>query len=181
VSASLPQHRDLYLTFDDGPDPRWTPRVLDVLAQAHATATFFMIGEHARQHSSLVRRVAAEGHAIGNHTFTHAHPWTLSGGRAAQEVEEGAAALADILGAMPKWFRPPHGVQRRAMLEAARESAETLVMWDVSAIDWGWLGTTPRIAKRLARARTGDIILMHDGANRHNRPEQLLAALPQFL
>ena len=67
------------------------------------------------------------------------------------------------------------------MLEEARAQHESPLMWDVSAIDWGWLGTAPRIARRLARARDNDVVLMHDGANRHNRPDQLLEALPPWL
>lgn len=178
---ALPCVGDVYLTFDDGPDPEWTPRVLDVLARANAQATFFMIGLHARKHPDLVRRIATSGHTIGNHTLTHAHPWRIGKRRAANEVRDGAATLADIIGEQPKWFRPPHGARRRAMLDAACEQSETLVMWDVSAIDWGLLGTSRRIAERLSHARAGDIVLMHDGANKHNRPDQLLAVLPQFL
>jgi hypothetical protein len=67
------------------------------------------------------------------------------------------------------------------MLDEAQALDEAVVMWDRSAIDWGWLGTAPRIARRLARARVGDIVLMHDGVNRHNRPDQLLQVLPEFL
>lgn len=159
----------------------WTPRCLDVLAEANAKATFFMIGSQARRYPELARRVAAAGHAIGNHTLTHAHPWTLGKRRAVAEVCSGAIAIADVLGAMPKLFRPPHGAKRRCMIEAARSEEESLVMWDLSAIDWGWLGTAPRIAKRLTRVRDGDIVLLHDGENRHNRPEQMLRVLPGFL
>jgi peptidoglycan/xylan/chitin deacetylase (PgdA/CDA1 family) len=89
--------------------------------------------------------------------------------------------LADVLGIAPKLFRPPHGARRRAMLRTAEEEGEAVVMWDVSAIDWGWLGTSKRIAQRLAHTTDGAIVLMHDGANQHNRPDQLLAVLPQFL
>ncbi len=177
----LPRFGRVHLTFDDGPDPTWTPRCLEHLAHANAHATFFVIGTQAQRYPDLVRRVVGEGHAIGNHTFSHAHPWRLSarGGRA--EVRDGANVLADILGFPPKYFRPPHGARRRCMLDTARELNESIVMWDVSAIDWGWLGTSQRIAKRLTRADDGDIILMHDGANRHNRPDQLLSVLPGFL
>lgn len=179
--AALPTFGRLHLTFDDGPDPKWTPRCLDVLAEANAKATFFVIGTHARRYAELTRRIAREGHAIGNHTLTHAHPWTLDRRRAADEVRDGADAIADIVGTAPKLFRPPHGRRRRAMLDEASAQGESIVMWDVSAIDWGWLGTAPNIARRLARARDGHIVLMHDGANQHNRPDQLLAVLPAYL
>lgn len=180
-TSELPDHRGVYLTFDDGPDPRWTPQLLDVLASANAKATFFMIGIQARRHPDLVRRVVREGHTIGNHTLTHAHPWTLTKRRALAEVREGADAIADSAGRAPSLFRPPHGARRRCMLAAAEAQNERVVMWDVSAIDWGWLGTSPRIARRLGRVRAGQIVLMHDGANEHNRPAQLLDVLPAFL
>ncbi len=181
IPASLPKHGSVHLTFDDGPDPVWTPRVLDALAEADAKATFFMIGKQARRRPELVRRIAREGHAIGNHTLTHAHPWTISSTRAVAEVRNGAIAIADVLGALPKYFRPPHGARRQCMLDAAREEGEAVVMWDVSAIDWGWLGSAARIERRLRRVEAGAVVLMHDGANKHNRPDQLLRVLPQFL
>jgi peptidoglycan/xylan/chitin deacetylase (PgdA/CDA1 family) len=181
MDAALPQFGRVHLTFDDGPDPAWTPRCLEYLADANARATFFVIGANAAQQRSLVRRIAAEGHAIGNHTLTHAHPWTINSRRARAEVRDGAKVIADILGFEAKFFRPPHGARRRCMLDEAQSHGQSLVMWDVSAIDWGWLGTAPRIAKRLASAPDGSIILMHDGANQHNRPDQLLSVLPDFL
>lgn len=181
MSVSMPAFEHVLLTFDDGPDATWTPRCLDVLAGANARATFFMIGAYARGHPQLVRRIASEGHTIGNHTLTHAHPWMINARRATAEVRDGAAAIAEVTGVAPTLFRPPHGACRRSMLDAAREQGEQLVLWDLSAVDWGWLGSAPRIAKRLGRVRQGDIVLMHDGANQHNRPDQLLAALPGFL
>jgi peptidoglycan-N-acetylglucosamine deacetylase len=181
MNSVLPQFGRVHLTFDDGPDPTWTPRCLEQLAHANARATFFIIGANATRNRSLVRRIAAEGHAIGNHTFTHAHPWTMNARRARAEVRDGARAIADVLGFEAKLFRPPHGARRSCMLEEAQTHGQSTVMWDVSAIDWGWLGTSPRIAKRLARVHDGNIILMHDGANKHNRPDQLLKVLPGFL
>jgi peptidoglycan/xylan/chitin deacetylase (PgdA/CDA1 family) len=171
----------VYLTFDDGPDPRWTPQILDLLAQAQMQATFFAIGECARREPALMRRVADAGHAIGNHTFSHRHPWLMSSRAAREQVRDGAKALSDATGRAPVLYRPPHGRARACMSEEARLQGERVVMWDRSAIDWGWLGSAPRIAARLARVRPGDIVLMHDGQNVHNRPDQLLQVLPGFL
>ena len=181
VAPELPSYGGVYLTFDDGPDPRWTPQLLDLLTSHNTKATFFMIGAQARRYPELVRRVVREGHAIGNHTMTHAHPWTIGKRRAIAEVRDGAAAIADSAGSTPSLFRPPHGARRRCQIAAAEAQNESVVMWDVSAIDWGWLGTSTRIARRLARVRVGQIVLMHDGANEHNRPDQMLAVLPSYL
>jgi len=179
--ANLPAYGDVFLTFDDGPDPEWTPRILQMLADADAKATFFIIGTHARQWPELVRRVDAAGHEIGSHTYTHRHPWTLREAAARAEVRDGADALADILGYRPFLFRPPHGVRRRCMEEEARLQNAALVLWDASAVDWGVLGTAARIERRLRRVAPGDVVLMHDARNRHNRPDQLAQVLPDFL
>jgi peptidoglycan/xylan/chitin deacetylase (PgdA/CDA1 family) len=142
--------------------------VLDVLAVVRARATFFVVGRAARAAPDLVRRIAAEGHEIGNHSYSHRHPWTLRESEARDEVRNGAAVISDVLGGAPRAF------------EAARSGQRT-VLWSVSAIDWGPLGSASRIEARLRTAGAGDIVLMHDGRNRHNRPDELLQVLPRAL
>lgn len=176
-----PCYAPVYLTFDDGPDPRWTPQILSVLAAAQMRATFFAIGACARRWPELLRQIREQGHEIANHTFEHRHPWMMSSAAARRQVIDGANAIADVLGSAPRFYRAPHGRDRRCMTEAARECGETPVHWDISAVDWGWLGTAERIAQRLRRVCAGNIVLMHDGANRHNHPEELLRVLPGFL
>jgi peptidoglycan/xylan/chitin deacetylase (PgdA/CDA1 family) len=173
--------RRIYLTFDDGPDPRFTPRVLDVLAAAGMQATFFTIGREARRFPELVRRAASEGHEIANHSFSHKHPWLVSERTAREEVRACAETLADVLGKQPRFFRPPHGRMRSCMSEEAARLGARTVLWDVSAIDWGPFGRAERIEQRLERIRANDIVLMHDGKNRHNKPDELLRVLPQVL
>ena len=179
--ALSPEAGRLCLTFDDGPDPQWTPRVLDILAAADIPATFFVIGRLAARHSALVRRIAAEGHDVGNHTWSHRHPWTLLGSAARKEVHDGAAAIAGIVGRTPKFFRPPHGRLRRCMIEEANRGGQTVMLWNRSAVDWGPLGSARGVAERLSAAVEGDIILMHDGGQGINHPEELLKVLPEFL
>lgn len=171
----------VYLTFDDGPDPEWTPQVLDTLAATEMRATFFVIGRQACRHPELIRRVAAAGHEIANHTFDHRHPWTMSARVARSQVRDGALALTDILGYPPRLYRPPHGRSRTCMIEEAARCGETPVGWSLSAIDWGPGGISRRIAARLRRIGAGDIVLMHDGRNLRNRPDQLLRVLPTVL
>ncbi len=172
---------DICLTFDDGPDVEWTPRILDLLAAAGALATFFVVGRLAGAAPALLRRAADEGHAIGNHSWSHRHPWTSSPAIARREVRDGAAAISDILGRPPKLYRPPHGRLRRCTVEEAEGSGQAVVLWNLSAVDWGPLGYSRAIAARLDKARTGDIVLMHDGGRGINRPDQLAHALPAFL
>lgn len=176
-----PEAGRVYLTFDDGPDARWTPRILDLLAQANVRATFFIIGRSAREQAPLVRRIAAHGHEIGNHTWSHRHPWTMLPSVARQEVHDGAAAIADLIGQAPKFFRPPHGRLRRCMIEEAERGGQKLVLWNRSAVDWGPLGAARAIAARLGAAQAGDIVLMHDGGRSINHPDELVKVLPEFL
>ena len=179
--AQPPEAGRVYLTFDDGPDARWTPRILDILAQANVCATFFVVGRFAREQVALVRRVAADGHELGNHTWSHRHPWTVLASTAREEVRDGAAAIADLIGRAPKFFRPPHGRLRRCMIEEAERGGQTLVLWNRSAVDWGPLGSARRIVHRLSAAQAGDIVLMHDGGRGINHPEELVKVLPEFL
>jgi len=144
-------------------------------------ATFFTIAQQAQLAPDLVRRILVEGHAIGNHTYSHRHPWLMSERAARAEVRDGAQALADMLGHAPRLYRPPHGRYRPCMAQEACEQGEHIVMWNLSAVDWGMLGRAGRIERRLCRVQAHDVVLMHDGRNRHNRPDQLLEALPLFL
>jgi peptidoglycan-N-acetylglucosamine deacetylase len=179
--AQPPEAGCVYLTFDDGPDARWTPRILDILAQTNVRATFFVVGRCALGEAALVRRVAANGHELGNHTWSHCHPWTMLSPTARKEVQDGAAAIADLIGRAPKFFRPPHGRLRRCMIEEAERGGQTLVLWNRSAVDWGPLGSARGIAQRLGAAQAGDIVLMHDGGRGINRPDELVKVLPEFL
>lgn len=173
--------RPIHLTFDDGPDAEFTPRVLELLSASEIHATFFIIGALAARLPALVRSIEADGHEIGNHTYNHPHPRFLGAARARREVAEGAAAIADILGKPPRLFRAPHGTRNPAMLAEAARQGETVIHWDVSAIDWGPFARSRAIAKRLGSVGPGDIVLMHDGGRGINRPDRLLEVLPAFL
>ncbi len=181
VIRRLPAGGRVHLTFDDGPDPKWTPRFLDTLDAAGARATFFVIGRAAERSAPLLRRIRAAGHAIGNHSYSHRHPWTMSASRARREVRDGAEVIAQVLGERPSWFRPPHGRLRPAMADAAQDGGQGIVLWSLSAIDWGPLGRAEQIGARLDRVEAGDIVLMHDGRHRHNHPEETLCVLSSFL
>ena len=179
--GSEPNFAGVYLTFDDGPDPEWTPRVLDVLAEAQARATFFVVGQSVRAAPVLVRRIAADGHEIGNHSYSHRHPWAMREADARCEVRDGADAIAAVLGHAPRSFRPPHGRVRRCMVSEAEQGGQRTVLWSLSAVDWGPMGRAPAIKARLRAVEQGDIVLMHDGRRGGNHPDQLLQVLPGLL
>jgi peptidoglycan/xylan/chitin deacetylase (PgdA/CDA1 family) len=178
LSGGAPQ---VCLTFDDGPDPNYTPKVLDILAAAGVRATFFVVGMAAARHPGLIRRMVRDGHEIGNHTWSHTHPRLVRRGQVTQEVVAARNALADITGQHPCYFRPPFGYLRAAMLKAAQEHDQTVVLWSLSGKDWGPMGHAAFIARRLSRTRAGDIILLHDAQRKYNRPWATLRVLPNFI
>lgn len=173
--------RSFCLTFDDGPDPLYTPKILEVLADHNARATFFMVGEAVEQFPGLVYEILKGGHAIGNHTYSHSHPWMMSPLRAQQEVSKTNILIRKITGITPRWFRPPFGRLRAAMRRQAHVEGMTTVLWSRSVIDWGMLGTKAGIARRLESIKLGDIVLMHDGKREANNPQFTIECLPTFL
>jgi peptidoglycan/xylan/chitin deacetylase (PgdA/CDA1 family) len=173
--------RAICLTFDDGPDPVYTPAILEVLAKHNAKATFFVLGEAAEAYPHLIRRIVADGHSLGNHTYSHPHPWLASEARARLEVTRTSCIIQEITGFWPRWFRPPYGRLRFPMRQQALVEGMTTVLWNHSIIDWGVMGNPKGIHQRLNKIAAGDIVLMHDGQRDHNRPDNLLRFLPEFL
>lgn len=173
--------RRVCLTFDDGPDPRHTPRILDILAGHRCRASFFVLGEAARAWPRLVERIVAEGHTLGSHSFSHRRARFMTRARIHYEVDLGRRILEDITGRSPRWFRPPYGqLDPRMLDEVARLGMET-VLWARSAIDWGPLASRAGVARRLGRTAAGDIVLLHDARRRYNRPDVTAAVLPGVL
>ncbi|MFZ0088208.1 MAG: polysaccharide deacetylase family protein [Solirubrobacteraceae bacterium] len=162
--------RRLALTFDDGPNPGWTPALLDLLALYDARATFFLIGKWAEREPALVRRTATAGHAIGNHT--HSHP-TMPAHltetirrelrRCRDAVEASGVRFSTIDGRA--LMRPPYGHRRPGTLRTLRAEGYVPVMWSITGFDWRARTTAQRITRRCLRARDGDIILLHDGSD----------------
>tara|TARA_R110002072_G_scaffold51201_3_gene137073 strand:+ start:2254 stop:2868 length:615 start_codon:yes stop_codon:yes gene_type:complete len=181
VRHGSPTDNAVYLTFDDGPDPVYTPRILYALDRQGARACFFVLGSACRRHPNLLREVSAAGHDIGVHGMSHDHPWLQSSRRARAQVADATATVAEILGERPRFFRPAYGRRRQATLGEARKQGLTTVLWSRSAMDWGRWGSADRIIHRLHRTRPGDILLLHDGRPAHNRCEATCRVLPGFL
>lgn len=163
----------LALTYDDGPNPRWTPELLDLLELHGVKATFFVVGKYVEQHPELVRRTLAEGHALGNHTYSHASLLRLSEerigeelARCAEAVERAGCAFSEL--PQGKLCRPPYGRKRPASLRAVRRSGYVPVLWSVTCWDWSKRATTETIERHaLKQTRGGDVILLHDGDGDH--------------
>ncbi|MGQ0832398.1 MAG: polysaccharide deacetylase family protein [Microthrixaceae bacterium] len=177
------------LTFDDGPHPRLTPRVLDVLADHDVRATFFLIGTAALRHPALVRRLLDDGHEVGNHSWSHASIALLDGDEAREEVLRGSDSLARLTGQRPEWFRPPRGMLTGSILRATADLEQDVALWSVRTPP-GSNRSSPRdVTEHLLGAlRPGSIYCLHDGtsgreheAELERRRETELAALPDFL
>lgn len=181
----LPAHAhgpdEFCLTFDDGPDPRSTPQVLDLLDRRGDRATFFCIGRRVARHPDLAREILRRGHRLGNHTFSHPNTFAFRLWRGLMdEVARAQDTIEDVTGSRPQYFRPPAGM-RNPILEAvlARENL-LLVNWSRRAYD-AVVRDSAFIVRRLASgARAGAILLLHDGALGDRPPPALGEILPRL-
>lgn len=154
------------LSFDDGPDPRWTPRVLDALRDAGAKATFFLMGYNVDHHRELAHRVLDEGHDIGNHTWSHQDLAFQDPASTREEIVGGHRAIKEILGVDTTWFRPPRGELSGAGLRILAEENYDTFLWSVSRNVPG-VGTPAEVARHIVeRLRPGAIVDMHDSIGR---------------
>lgn len=156
----------LALTFDDGPNPKATPRLLNLLDQHRARATFFLIGKYVRAFPELAAEISARGHLIGNHTDTHPSLLWLSRRRVAAELTRCGESVEQATGKPPLWMRPPFGFRGPQLGAAVRQvGLKGVVMWSVTARDWDAQPARQTI-ERLLQVRGGDIVLLHDGDHR---------------
>ena len=160
--------RRIALTYDDGPNPEQTPRLLELLARYDAKATFFLIGKWAEREPALIREHIAAGHAIGNHTYTH--PTMPAHG--AKRIREELRRCREAVEASGERFstvdsealmRPPYGRRRPGTLRTMREEGYVPVTWSITGYDWRGHITAKGITRHCLRAKDGDIILLHDG------------------
>jgi len=170
------------LTFDDGPDPEYTPRILDALAAAGANATFFMVGRQVEAAPAVARAIVAAGHDVGNHTYAHRHLWTLSPSASVAEVDRGAAAVAHATGVAPRYFRPPWGAFNWPAYVRAGQIGETRVLWSVRPEGLFVSAPAPRMAALVVeRAHPGAIVNLHDRGGHAATPRETCAALPEMI
>ena len=154
------------ITFDDGPNPAITPRLLDLLDRFEAKATFFLIGRFVKSSPALAKEIALRGHTIGNHTYTHPPLGLQSSRRIAEELCNCDSAIEDATGTRARCMRPPFGFRGPQLTPVLKSHGdEPMVMWSIWARDWKPQPAEPVIA-RLRRAKGGDIVLLHDGDHR---------------
>lgn len=151
------------MTFDDGPSGPNTPRLLDLAAKKHIKLTFFLIGENAARYPQLVQRELAEGHQVGNHSYTHPDLAKMSDDAVRAEIQKTQDAIIGASGYKPVLFRPPYGaLTARQRLWVANEFGVKIILWDVDPLDWKEPGVEVVAQRIIAGARPGSIILSHD-------------------
>ena len=172
-----PADRRIYLTFDDGPDPRYTPRLLDLLKKHQVKACFFLVAQRAHSHPELVNRMLQEGHEIGFHSLEHVNAW-IKGPRATAEDFQRGLAMMENQGWHVTRYRPPWGMVNAASLRQARQRGLLLVLWNVMAEDWrGYSNSYEITEKLLSRVKGGSVICLHDAGGDPGAPEHTLQAL----
>ena len=171
------------LTFDDGPNPAVTPKLLELLDRQNVKATFFLIGRWVREAPELAKEIAARGHTVGNHTETHARLVLCTSSRISRELDRCDDAIETAAGKKPRWMRPPFGY-RSPLLDGfvRRRGGAGVVMWSRRARDWK--PQPPEgVIRRLRHVRGGDIVLLHDGDHRVPQGERqhTVAALQHWI
>jgi peptidoglycan/xylan/chitin deacetylase (PgdA/CDA1 family) len=158
----VPAAAGAVLSFDDGPDPEFTPRLLEALARAAAPATFFVVGERLPGNEQLLGAIAAAGHEIGLHGMTHRRHDGLDAAAARAELEAGLEAIAAAGGPRPRWYRPPYGASSPALAGCCRELGLEIAYWSAWGQDWEDLPAA-RIAALVERdLGPGAVVLLHD-------------------
>ncbi len=156
--------RSVAVTFDDGPDLRGTPAVLEKLAAAGVQATFFLVGEQVARAPGLAAELAAAGHRVELHCHRHRSPLRLTPRQLRDDLRRGAAAISEATGYVPRAYRPPYGHFSAAAIVLARREGLEPVLWSRHGRDWSSRTTTQQIAERLTEGlRAGEVLLLHDG------------------
>ena len=163
ISSGTVHDKWIALTFDDGPYPPYTDRLLDVLKAKRVHATFFLVAEQAQQYPELVRRMKAEGHTVGLHAFRHRDFLKLTEEEKRKDLEQGKNLLRDITGKNPMYWRPPHGFRDFSVMETAAAQNLTVVNWSVIPRDWTGIDSQEIFRRVMDKAEDGAIVLLHDG------------------
>ena len=177
------QYNKIALTFDDGPHPIYTKKILDLLDRYKIKATFFIIGENARYYKETLREIVKRGHEIGNHTFSHAIIKDKSVSDIMSEIEECRNTIYDICGENTVLFRPPGGL----MADVSAEDAELfenydIILWSIDTMDWAHRESQKIAEYVINNTKSGDIILMHDYIGKDSpTPEALEIIIPSLI
>lgn len=164
LRAGNPRRWEVALTFDDGPHPRFTPKLLRILREQRVHATFFVVGFMADRYPELVKAIAADGHAVGNHTYSHPNLTKLSKDEVLVEWEADNRVIERLTGVRPRYCRPPGGDFNSTTLRAAAALGLTVVLWTDDPADYSNPGDVALMRREIRALRRGAIVLLHDGS-----------------
>jgi peptidoglycan-N-acetylglucosamine deacetylase len=181
IKRASTKEKVIALTFDDGPDPRYTPKLLDVLKRYDVKSTFFVLAEKAHMYPELIQRIMDEGHHIGLHSFKHMNAIFLLPNQTKREFAD-SVRIMNKLGVKVKYFRPPWGMFNPLTFYYAKLHNLKVVLWSVHASDWSRWVNVDYIKNRLInKVRPGDIVLLHDGRGAKDAPQRTINALETVL
>ncbi|GEM_PF-264422 len=172
-----PGQKVIALTFDDGPWPKSTAQILDILKENNIKATFFQIGQNLKNYPDLSKRVVAEGHVLGNHTWHHWYHY-LNPQAAAFEIESTTNLIYQTTGVKTNLFRPPGGVMRNGVVDYAKHKNYAIIMWSDDSVDYSRPSVAKLVRTVMKEAKPGGIILMHDGGGNRSHTVE---ALPEII
>ncbi len=154
--------KQIALTFDDGPSPIWTPKILQELRQANIPATFFMVGAHVKKYSEVARQVAEEGHLIANHGYAHRVLLYYTPKEIEEEIKYTEYIIRETTGQTTRFFRPPKAWLRKKIKEKICEMGYDIVLWSLNSKDWVTFNHRYIVNRLVRQVKNGDILLFHD-------------------
>ena len=170
------------LTFDDGPHPRYTPQILDILDEYNIKATFFVVGVNAKYYPEALELIAQRGHEIANHTYTHPHVSSIDTEKLKREVEDCESEILSLVDERTKLFRPPEGMIDESILGALNKLDYKVVLWNIDTRDWAHTPAEKISEHVISNISDGDIILMHDYIGKNSpTPQALRLFLPVLI
>jgi peptidoglycan/xylan/chitin deacetylase (PgdA/CDA1 family) len=178
VSTETTKVKWVYLTFDDGPSPRYTAQVLKILQTYKVRATFFVIGQNVKRYPALTRRADQRGHSVQNHTWSHPNLTKVNWSTFKYQIRTTDRYIRAQTGYTPRCLRPPYGATNRLVARRATSLGKTVKLWSVDPRDWTRPGSSVIARRVLSQVRSGSVILLHDGGGNRS---QTVAALPVIL
>ncbi|WP_245856113.1 polysaccharide deacetylase family protein [Paenibacillus rigui] len=173
--------KQVALTFDDGPDNKYTPQILDILKQNDVKATFFVVGNQASKHPDVLKRIHDEGHAIGNHSWDHANLSKLSASQIEKELKETDQLVLRTIGVTPDLVRAPYGAISASVKEEVSRSGRPLIGWNVDPQDWAGTSAEDMMQNIQSHVKADSIILLHSFGGRHGKLDNTVKALPAII
>lgn len=181
LTNGLGTKREVALTFDDAPDPIYTPKILDILKNKGVKATFFLVGKRVQAHPEIVKRMVQEGHIIGNHSYSHAKLTNLNNGAFHKQIMKTDQLIKKITGYSPAIVRPPYGAVTLPQIKWLVSQHKKIVNWNVDSLDWKGLKADQVETNVITHVHPGSIILQHSGTGNGGDLSGTVNALPKII